>query len=367
MNADAASACFYVGASNRFQFVRNIGLPCSISAPEPSLLEEGKGRVQCHEVSTFDMNRSIAVGTALTLFALAATALFLLSPSPKRFGPAEERFSRWEERQIDRAERAIDAGDHPTAIDRYRALASRHPASAYLHGRLGAALRAGGKHEQALAEFETARRLAPADENAAANVIMSLDELGRRDEAVREAVALASPPGASARALTLAGTLLANNDRPEEAVPLLRRAVHLDGRNDLAWHELGFAHTQLEDGDAAEQAFQRALALSPCDLATLHAAAWNALVVLDDDDRALAYAEKAITCPARRASEKADFFYLRADLKLQRDDAEGAVESLRSALKAGYDGKEWCEPGSPFVLALADRPDFQALLKECKE
>src|SRR5207249_2585651 len=176
------------------------------------LLEGDKGRVQCHEVSTFDMNRSIAAGTALALFALAATALFLLSPSPKRFGPAEERFPRWEERQIDRAERAIDAGDHPTAIDRYRALASRHRASAYLHGRLGAALRAGGKHEQALAEFETARRLAPADENAAANVIMSLDELGRRDEAVREAAGVVSPRGAPTAGHTVARTQPANND-----------------------------------------------------------------------------------------------------------------------------------------------------------
>ena len=310
------------------------------------------------------MKRTALLATAAGLLALAATGAWYLTPGSRRFGDRQERFPRWEESRAAEAQRALDEDDRMRAVARFRELAARYPRSLFAQRGLGTALRASGEHEEALEPFRRARDLAPEEETVQVDFILALDAVGRQDEAIPEALALARRSGASGMALSIAGTLLANTGRPDEALPLLERAVERDPRNDLAWHELGFVRSQHEDGEGADEAFGRALSLQPCDLATLHAAAWNALVVLDDDDRVFRYAQQAIDCPTERAADKADFFYLRAELQLRRNDPDAAFFSLSSALEAGYDRTDWCEPGSSFVLALGPRPEFQQLVRD---
>jgi len=313
------------------------------------------------------MKRLLLVVAIVLAACAGVVALLALGPGSREFGERRERFPRWEEGQVARADHALESDDRQVAVAEFRTLAARHPDSIFLHLRLGAALRASAEQEEALVAFRRARELAPDDDKIAVDFLLALDAVGQQDEAIRVALELAAKPRASATTLAVAGTLLANNNRVDEALPLLARAVEADPQNDLAWHELGFARSQMEDGRGAEEAFSRAIALVPCDLATLHAAAWNALVVLEDDPSARHYAQQAIDCPTGRVKDKADFFYLRAELQLRGNEPEAAVASLSSALEAGYEGREWCAPGSFFDLALGNREDFRQLAKECRE
>lgn len=301
---------------------------------------------------------------ALILLAVAGGAVYLYGPGGSRFGERGERFPRWEQSRVAAAEAAWQADDRPRAVAAFRKLAARHPDSVFLHHRLGMALRASGEREAALEAFRRAHALAPEDETIRVDFVLALDAAGLRDEAIREAREAAHDPRAPSLIVAIAGALLQKAGRGEEALPLLSRAVEADPRNALAWYALGSAHAAGGDGRGAEEAFGKALSLAPCDLETLHAAATNALLTLDDRDLALRYAEQAIACPTGRAREKAEFFYLRAELQLERGDPDAALFSLSSALEAGYDRKDWCDPASTLARVLGGREEFRMLVKE---
>ncbi|WP_019528013.1 tetratricopeptide repeat-containing sulfotransferase family protein [Dasania marina] len=59
------------------------------------------------------------------------------------------------------------------------------------------------------------------------------------------------------------GLLLVNDDRYEEAIPLLQKAVHLDSQLDVAFFNLGKALAAVGRGKEADQAYEAAFNLSP--------------------------------------------------------------------------------------------------------
>ncbi len=118
-----------------------------------------------------------------------------------------------------------------------REAVARRPDAAELHERLGRALAAEGRHEDALESFRRALELEPARRSAHAALADGLDRLGRHAEAAEEYRRLAQ----------------AHPERPGLHLGLGRALRHLDGH-----------------GAEARAAFETALRLAPGDYRVLH-------------------------------------------------------------------------------------------------
>lgn len=113
-------------------------------------------------------------------------------------------------------------------------------------------------------------RLGPRWDLVHYNLARLADEAGNEDEAVAHyRAALAANPTDYLACLNL-GTHAARAGRYDEALGWFRRSVDLEPRFDDAWADLGSAQLALGDLAAAEEAFDRALALNSQNPAALH-------------------------------------------------------------------------------------------------
>jgi tetratricopeptide (TPR) repeat protein len=121
------------------------------------------------------------------------------------------------------------------------------------------------KHfDQAVRDFKDCLDLDPGNVKAADYLGLSFQELGRTEEAeaaFRKAIAIGTSRDAEPR-LNL-GTLLAENNRPAEALPFLTQAVDADPNNFQAQREAGKAFLLLRCFTEARDALEKAAALAP--------------------------------------------------------------------------------------------------------
>jgi len=130
---------------------------------------------------------------------------------------------------------------------------------------LGAAFRACGLHDEALARFEAALIVQPdhaGAHNAMGSVWQHKGKMELAERAYRRSLAC---DDAQIDASLNLGTLLLSEDRAADAVPYLSRAAKSPTHSQTALLRLGRAHRLLRDETAALAAFDTALAADPQD------------------------------------------------------------------------------------------------------
>lgn len=128
------------------------------------------------------------------------------------------------------------------------------------------------------------------------------------------------------------GVLYLQENRPRDALKALQRSVDLYAENGETHMWLGFAHFLLDDLEAAEDSYLRALAHNP-QLTEVHNYLGLLYTKREDWARAEAEFEAALDDPAYpRASQRTVRINL-GRMFLQRDDPAAALEQLREAVE----------------------------------
>jgi tetratricopeptide (TPR) repeat protein len=156
------------------------------------------------------------------------------------------------------AEAFESQGDFQAAIDAYHAVLSIDPQRAGIHYRIGRTLLNHSRQSNspdeinaAQKEFEQELAINPSNGNAAYELGEIHRTTGRMDEAARYfEIALKQYPGFEEAHLGLSAVLMAQQ-KPLEAVPHLKEAIHLNPTNEVAWYRLSRTEGML--GNQAEQ------------------------------------------------------------------------------------------------------------------
>ena len=162
-------------------------------------------------------------------------------------------------------------GERAVAADCYRRALAVDPGASRAHGNLALLQREAGDLTAAIASYETAQRLAPADPALLIQLGMVLYEdgqLGAAEARLRAALGLDSQSAEATNAL--AGVRKVLGDRAE-ALTLHERAVALDPNYVAAHENLGKLCEEEQRVDEAKAAYQRALGLRDDAVLALHA------------------------------------------------------------------------------------------------
>ncbi|MBU1180529.1 hypothetical protein KJ885_06305 [Patescibacteria group bacterium] len=83
----------------------------------------------------------------------------------------------------------------------------------------------------------------------------------KAEKLLRDALKIELDPGT----LTELGTVLVLEDKESEAIPILMQAIKMDNKNVDALHQLGIAHTKINDFNSANDTFQKAILIKQGD------------------------------------------------------------------------------------------------------
>jgi tetratricopeptide (TPR) repeat protein len=157
--------------------------------------------------------------------------------------------------------------DYPDAAKWYSKAVEWDPGNFQARYYLGRAKYAENLFEDAIEAFTLCLKLDPHSVKAKDNLGLSLEALGRTEEAVaayRTAIAWqAAGEAKDAGPYVNLGALLSNTGHPSEAVPLLLEAVQIEPAGVNGHRELGKAYSHLEQFDKARKELERAVELAP--------------------------------------------------------------------------------------------------------
>ena len=193
-----------------------------------------------------------------------------------------------------------------------------------------------GKFSEARASFETCCKLNTRFENAQYNLGMTLNRLGRRDDAIaayRKAYSI--NPMYDKAYLEAARLLDAKNDSAG-AITAYQQVIRLDSANTSALRELGTVYAKDGRYQEAEQQFRKALALSADDPLTNYNLS-TALYSQDKLKDSLTYAQKAYTAAKKdskmNATNKVSIIYNYALLLDESGRIDDSIPVYQEALK----------------------------------
>lgn len=152
----------------------------------------------------------------------------------------------------------FNAGRFDDSIDLLRRCAAIYPKNVHLVGTLGAVLAATGRFDDGLAQLKRALTLDPENRDLLASVADALEKLGQREDVRRMLdpfVRAGTDTPQMARSLALAELA---DDRPDQAVALLRRHTDRPGAPAAAYFALGKAYEKLGDAESAFDAYATA-------------------------------------------------------------------------------------------------------------
>lgn len=138
---------------------------------------------------------------------------------------------------------AMQAGHFGPAIELMSRSVALDPSQSFFFKNLATAFRSAGRFEEAIQAIQHARRLAPDDPTAAEELGIVLEKLDRLDESIaahRDAIrlldagAMQAPPALASKAQMNLGAALIRQERFEEAMPHLERAIALSPEYSLA-------------------------------------------------------------------------------------------------------------------------------------
>lgn len=157
--------------------------------------------------------------------------------------------------------------DYPDAAKWYAKAVEWNPGNFEARYYLGRAKYAENLFEDAIEAFSACLKLDSRSVKAKDNLGLSLEALGRREEAeaaYRTAIAWqADAQVKDAGPYVNLGALLSSTGRPDEAVPLLLEAIQIDPSGVNGHRELGKAYAHLEQFEKARRELERAVELAP--------------------------------------------------------------------------------------------------------
>jgi Flp pilus assembly protein TadD len=116
-----------------------------------------------------------------------------------------------------------------------------------------------GLWERALRELRRALAINPDQIDWLTGLALTLDELGRYDDAIRTYQRILSLHGQDVDTLVNMGIDFLRTNDPAQAVEVLNQAVAVDPKSETAWSKLIMAHAQLDEHDRAEFCFYMAV------------------------------------------------------------------------------------------------------------
>lgn len=213
--------------------------------------------------------------------------------------------------------------DYASAAGLYRRLVELEPEHESGWYRLGYSLSKQGRYEDGVAAFRKHREIEPYHERVGRMIAWALVESGDTEAAIEEYRAQLELFPLDDYALAQLGRILKEEDRCDEAVPLLQKAASIDGEDTRSRLRMGQCQLQLGNDDEALKAFAKLRATTDDDW-ELNAAG-NALIGEGHPEEAIPLLEKAIGIDPE---DKAAFNNLgRALIELGR--YEEALEPLR--------------------------------------
>lgn len=162
-------------------------------------------------------------------------------------------------------------GRNADALKHYEKAVARAPGDTEALSNLGTTLAALGRHDDAIVHYRRALAVNPGFADAWHNLGNALKAIDRYDEALAAYGELLKLRPNHVAAIGSMAYLLCRLDRPREAIAYARRAVAAEP--DVVDHRMNLANALAADGedDAAEAAYDGALALDPASAETL----WN--------------------------------------------------------------------------------------------
>jgi len=161
------------------------------------------------------------------------------------------------------AQSCLWAKNHACAENEFRLILRQNPNSAAVHIFMGQALDGQGRTAEALSEFQEAAKIAPSEPNLHFGLGFLHWKLSEYEDAKRELTLELSLYPDHAQALAYLGDIALKQNRPAEALPLLKEAIQVRGDLRFARLCLGRALTELKQYQEAVAALQRAIALDP--------------------------------------------------------------------------------------------------------
>lgn len=122
-------------------------------------------------------------------------------------------------------------------------------------------------YEDAISDFEQSLKLAPKTVSAQTGIGLAYEFFARLDKAIpayKTAISWQTPgPGEDPAPLHALGRVLLKENRPEEALPYLQRAVERDPKVAQVREELAKAYASLGQWEAAQKEIEQAIVLAP--------------------------------------------------------------------------------------------------------
>jgi len=214
------------------------------------------------------------------------------------------------------------------ALAEFELAVKADPGSAEAHGRVGAALGALGRHEEALVPLGEAIRLDPGHAVAHVDMARSLQGMGRHEEALKAAgEAIRAEPG-SAGAHVANGIALASLGRTEEALQSHERAIELDPASTAARNSKGSVLLgQKRYEEAAEEADKAIKA--DAGSSDAHAIRGRAMRLLGREDEAIRSLRRAVSIVRDNAQAWVDI----GELLLRMGGATRSLEAIDTAIR----------------------------------
>ena len=181
--------------------------------------------------------------------------------------PGEARLQQ----QLAQVSSLLRSGDTPAALAALQRLEQAYPQSVPVLRTHGIVLSRLGRDEEARARLEAVTRLDPASADAASDYASVLLNLGLQRDALKVLLEYLGAEGGESAA-DQNPTFLFNLaraykwcGRAGDALPLLKRCLHLQPGHYGAWIIRGDVHKALGDPGAAADSFRRALGIQPAD------------------------------------------------------------------------------------------------------
>jgi len=223
-----------------------------------------------------------------------------------------------------------DTGDWAQGEDWLTFSIQLEPGRGEFHANLGNLLRKREKYARAAEAYEKALQLLPRHRAARRGLALTLNDLGRYDEAEVQCRILLSGDAGDAEAFGVLGIVLANRGQVAEAEGAYRRAIALDPTNHVAHHNLGALLARLERPEAlAALETARKLGADGYEVAYNRAHAAFTAGDLDEAERGFARAVELQPGKLEAQTTLAKIRFMRGDPKFAR--------SLASAVDANRD------------------------------
>jgi tetratricopeptide (TPR) repeat protein len=159
----------------------------------------------------------------------------------------------------------LKEGEVPAAVEDFRAAVALDPGFLQARSNLGQALVKSGDVKRGGAEFDAVLRREPANVWALEGKADQALASGDTDGAVAWLLKAADAAPVDPRFLAEAGKILADRNRADEAIPLLRRSLELDPGYLKAFAYLGGIYVARKDYESAETVYRYAADYTPDD------------------------------------------------------------------------------------------------------